>query len=294
MNTQVIGVAAKRTLIGGVALLVGLAAPARAANSIQTMNIQGVLRDGTGSLQSMAVGLIVNLYPSQSATQFFYTQNFPSVPIDNGFFSVELSDAKLSFSAYPEAWVGIQVAGDPTELPRQHLGAAPYAMVCDNAVGDITPNSVTVNGHTVIDSSGSLATNIPYAYAYSETSQTTTTRNAWVSATGFSVTAPRDGTYLIQAATRAFCLQSGDSWWKSAIYNVTSGTRIATALGLGVATGYGACPGDSTVPITAVAPLKANDVITLQFWITGSATGAVSFLGDSNGGVSITLLRIAN
>jgi hypothetical protein len=272
-----------------------------------------VLRDATGALQSMAVGLIVNFYPSQMAMQPFYTQNFPTVAVDNGFFSIELSDPKLSFSANPDTWVGIQVAGDPTELPRQHLAAAPYALVCGNAVGDITPSSISatgnisttgnisamggvnVNGNTVIDSTGGLHANIPYAHVYSEAAQTTTTRNAWVTPAGFSVMAPSDGKYLIQATARAFCLATNDGWWKAAIYNVTTATRLAQGFGMGfVAGGYGACEGDTSVPITVVAPLKANDVVTLQFWIQGSGTPAVDLVGDGNGGGSITLLRVSN
>jgi hypothetical protein len=110
---------------------------AHAASSNQTTNIQGVLRDATGNLQSMAVGLIVSFYPSQTATQPFYMQNFPTVPVDNGFFSIELSDVSASFAANADTWVGVQVAGDPTELPRQHLTAVPYA------ISAITANSAT-------------------------------------------------------------------------------------------------------------------------------------------------------
>jgi hypothetical protein len=289
---------------GCVLAIAVLATNAEAANSNQSINIQGVLRDATGALQSMAVGLVVNFYPSQTGAGPFYNQNFPTVPVDNGFFSIELSDPKLSFSANPDTWVGVQVAGDPTELPRQHLNAAPYALVCTNATGDITPNSITVAGNGTlggnlavagnVDITGSLGANIPHAHVYSETAQAMTSRNAWVTASGFSVTAPRDGTYLIQSTARVFCLATNDQWWKAALYNVTTSTRIAQTLGMGYVPGYGACEGDTSVPITAVVALKANDVIALQFYIAGTGTAAVNLIGDVNGGSSITLLRIGN
>jgi hypothetical protein len=116
-----------RTIASTLAILVVLAGSASAGESNQTINVQGVLRDITGSLQSMAVGLVVKIYSTKDAEQPFYTQTYTTVPVDNGFFSVELAGDGLGFSGRGDAWVGIQVAGDPTELPRQHIGAAPYS-----------------------------------------------------------------------------------------------------------------------------------------------------------------------
>src|SRR5205814_995395 len=97
-------------------LLVGLAVVlvpvgVRAANSNQTLNVQGILRDGGGNLQSMAVGLDVGLYASSSASAPFYTQHFTAVPVDNGFFTVELAGPTLVFAGQPDAWLGIKVEG---------------------------------------------------------------------------------------------------------------------------------------------------------------------------------------
>lgn len=113
-----------------------LFAPAQAAsNSNQTLNVQGVLRDAGGNLQTMAVGLDVNLYNAQNAAAPFYTQHYTTVEVDNGFFTVELAGSGLNFAGVPDGWVGIQVSGDPTELPRQHLDAAPYALNAGAADG---------------------------------------------------------------------------------------------------------------------------------------------------------------
>jgi|GEM_PF-2714899 len=121
-----------RQLIVGLALVL-LPLGAWGASSNQTMNVQGVLRDTTGNLQSMAVGLDVSLYASLAATTSFYTQHFTAVPVDNGFFTVELAGAALVFAGKPDTFIGIQVTGDPEELPRQHLDSAPYCFVAASA-----------------------------------------------------------------------------------------------------------------------------------------------------------------
>jgi hypothetical protein len=108
-------------------LVLVIARPAAGRNSNQALSIQGVLRDAQGALQSQAVSLDVSLYASQMATNAFYTQHFPTVPVDNGFFAIEIGGDNLGFSMTPDAWVGVQVGGDPTELPRQHLTGVPYA-----------------------------------------------------------------------------------------------------------------------------------------------------------------------
>ena len=115
-----------RFLIMLLVVAAGVSGKAEAANSNQTINIQGVIRDSAGNLQTMAVGLTVNLYTSATATTPFYTQSFPTVAVDNGFFSVELAGSSLNFST-ADAWFGVQVSGDPVELPRQHFAAVPYA-----------------------------------------------------------------------------------------------------------------------------------------------------------------------
>jgi hypothetical protein len=108
-------------------------APAAPSPSAQVVNVQGVLRNAAGSLQSAAFGLDVALFPAASGGSTFYTQHFPTVPVENGYFSIELAGAGLDFSAAPDAWVEVQVAGDSAPLPRMHLAAVPYALQCANA-----------------------------------------------------------------------------------------------------------------------------------------------------------------
>jgi hypothetical protein len=117
-----------RRFILSCALLAALSPSALAANSNQSLNVQGVIRDAVGTLQSMPFSIDVNLYAMQTGGTAFYTQHFPTVQVDNGFFSVELSSPTLSFASAPETWVGVQVGGDASELPRQHLAGVPYAL----------------------------------------------------------------------------------------------------------------------------------------------------------------------
>ena len=52
-------------------------------------------------------------------------------------------------------WLEVQVNADPPMTPRIRLAAAPYARAAaDVPGGDITPNSVTINGLPVINSAG--------------------------------------------------------------------------------------------------------------------------------------------
>jgi hypothetical protein len=113
-------------------LVGGATARAQGSPSNATLNIQGVLRNGQGALQSSAFGLDVGLFPMQTGGTAFFTQHFPTVPVENGYFSVELSGNGLAFTT-PDVWVEVQVSGDSAPLPRQHVAAAPYAFSATNA-----------------------------------------------------------------------------------------------------------------------------------------------------------------
>jgi hypothetical protein len=129
----------KRVIAILVATLWVTAAQAQSSNSSnQTLNVQGILRTNAGDLQSMPVGLVVSLYPMQTGGTAFYSQTYTTVPVENGFFSVEVAGQNLAFTA-PDVWVGIQVAGDAMEMPRQHLTAVPY---CFQAASATVANSL--------------------------------------------------------------------------------------------------------------------------------------------------------
>jgi hypothetical protein len=122
-----------RKPIIGLAFVLSIASTAMAANSDKTLNVQGIVRDSAGSLQSTPVDLVVSLYASSAAATSFYTQTLTNVAVENGFFTVELAGAGLDFTAMPDAWIGVRVSTDVAELPRQHLDAAPYAFTSGSA-----------------------------------------------------------------------------------------------------------------------------------------------------------------
>ncbi len=51
-------------------------------------------------------------------------------------------------------YLGITVGTDAEMSPRQPLQSVPYALVADNAVGNITPTSVSIGATPVIDNAG--------------------------------------------------------------------------------------------------------------------------------------------
>ena len=113
--------------------MIGWSGDARAASSTASLNVQGILRDGNGALQTMATSLDVSFYDTATSTTPFYTQHVATVAVDNGFFAVELSGTGLTFAGHPDTFIGILVAGDTVELPRQHLDATPYAFSAASA-----------------------------------------------------------------------------------------------------------------------------------------------------------------
>jgi hypothetical protein len=196
-------------------LLVLTPVAAVAANSSQSINIQGVLRDASGALQSMAVGLDVNFYDSETATTPFFTHHFTTVPVDNGFFAVEISDSSLSFSGLSDAWAGIQVAGDATELPRQHIAAVPFAMSVLSASSAATAASAdTLSGAMPISNGvtfdGTVALNSRVTFG--PKSGLAATKVLAYASVGYPRTAnftSNGGTLLLMASGSAFSTAAG-------------------------------------------------------------------------------------
>ncbi len=80
-----------------------------------------------------------------------------SIQFVSGYFSVILGGTTTLDGVFDGAvkYLGVTVASDPEMTPRAAIHSVPYAIMADNATGDITPNSVTIPGYgAVIDSSG--------------------------------------------------------------------------------------------------------------------------------------------
>jgi len=51
-------------------------------------------------------------------------------------------------------YLGITVDNDAEMTPREPVDSVPYSMVANNATGDITPHSISVNGNPIVDATG--------------------------------------------------------------------------------------------------------------------------------------------
>ena len=127
---------------------------------------QGRLVDTNGDPVTGDLNFVFNIYDVATAGTPLYTE-VQTITLDNGYFSTRVGettvipDALFSGAAL---WIGITVGTDSEMAPRQPIASVPYAFLAReaiNAVGAITPTSVTVNGTTVIDATGAWTGAIP-------------------------------------------------------------------------------------------------------------------------------------
>jgi hypothetical protein len=126
------------------------------------MSYQGVLLDGLGQPRTGSVDLIVRLYDAALGGALLYKQSFPSVPLVDGVFSVELGPAGAASdvpsdplttslaqalggdlgATGPSRFVELTVGTEGT-LARTQILAVPYALRAESAsaadlAGDVT------------------------------------------------------------------------------------------------------------------------------------------------------------
>jgi Collagen triple helix repeat (20 copies) len=123
---------------------------------------QGRLFDAQNNPVIGPTRFVFSLYvqPTGGASLWSETQK---ITVDSGLFSATLGASNpippatwaTAASADSKLFLGIRVNDDLELSPRQPVLSVPYALVAENAVGDITPSSITVNGAKVIDATGS-------------------------------------------------------------------------------------------------------------------------------------------
>lgn len=117
---------------------------------------QGRLFDSAGSPLSGSVTMTFRVYDALAGGDALWTET-QAVALDEGYFSVELGQVTPIPAGLWDGsmrYVGLAVGSDQEMSPRQATRSVPYALVAADAVGDIHPASVSVNGHTVIDAQG--------------------------------------------------------------------------------------------------------------------------------------------
>jgi hypothetical protein len=97
---------------------------------------QGFLADLNGAPINRAVTLTFNLYANSQDANPIWTETLNNVVVQNGAFSVnlgELSPITAALNDGDSRYVGISIDGQAEILPRQKLGAVPYAFLAHNA-----------------------------------------------------------------------------------------------------------------------------------------------------------------
>ena len=154
--------------LAAVALVMTLSVPAIAVPASprvpQTFTHQGRLLNLDGSPATGPVTMTFALYDASTAAAALWTET-RSVALDDGYFSLQLGavTALGSAAAFIAAlksgtrlYLGIKVESDSEMVPREEIASVPYALIAEDAIGDIHPRSVVVNGTTVINSDGTF------------------------------------------------------------------------------------------------------------------------------------------
>ena len=108
---------------------------------------QGRLYDSNDEPVNGAVDMEFALYATEAAATPVWTETH-NVTFEDGYYSVTLG-ASTPFGNDidgSQLFLGITVGSDPEMAPRSPVNSVPYALLADNATGDITPSTVSVGG----------------------------------------------------------------------------------------------------------------------------------------------------
>ncbi len=134
-----------------------LAAPSTAQSGPLMVAYQARLTDASGVPLTGAQTVTVSVYGAATGGSPLYVETHP-VSMVNGVATLLLGSVNpipASLFQGAERWVGITVAPDVEMSPRLRISSVPYALNARDVAGaDIHPNSVTINGILVIDSTG--------------------------------------------------------------------------------------------------------------------------------------------
>jgi hypothetical protein len=125
---------------------------------------QGRLTDAKDNPVTTSTKLSFNIYAAATGGTSLWSETQKITP-DEGYFSAELG----SVTAFPatlftgaELYLGVTVGTDAEMTPRQAITSVPYALVANNAIGDITPSSVSIGTTPVISNAGKWVGPAPF------------------------------------------------------------------------------------------------------------------------------------
>ncbi len=149
-----------KKLIVLVALFLCLATmQVQAQQPMTYMPFQGFVSDLSGNPINGAVTLTFKFYANQNDAQALWTETLANVPVQFGAFSVQLGEQNPSLKdALNEGFakfIGISVNQGAEMLPRQKVGAVPYAFLSNNSL------SLGGKAYTEFLTQDALVTEIP-------------------------------------------------------------------------------------------------------------------------------------
>ena len=144
--------------VAASAVMAGLTAPVLAAEVPMLLDLRGQLSDKAGKPSKGSFRFTFRLYTQKSGGTPAWEET-QDVTVDGGQYAVQLGSGtaltSTIFSKAKELWLGVQMDGYGEFTPRSRLVSVPYAMVCGDVTGDISPKSVSISGYgKVIDEKG--------------------------------------------------------------------------------------------------------------------------------------------
>jgi hypothetical protein len=117
---------------------------------------QGYLTDTNGNPVNGNVNISFGIYDVESGGTALLEEDIGSVNIKDGFYALEIGKNVNLMSLFADKYsLYLEVRINNEALtPRQRIGSVPFAFTAYDAVGDIHPRSIYVNGKLLIDETG--------------------------------------------------------------------------------------------------------------------------------------------
>jgi hypothetical protein len=228
--------------------------------------VQGVLRDGSGALQSATVNVTVTLFDAVAAgTKLGGPYIVSSVPVVNGLFTVTVTDAALpgAVNAASGVWMELIVGNDT--FPRQKVTTALYAA------------SATFSGDSA--RLGGVAAG---SFAQKTDTAPDSLKLGGVVASGYLTSAAAASTYLSQASATATYQR------KLATPDCGVGKVIQAIAADGTVT----CSTEATADGTSITA-SASNALSVAFAGTGAASTAARSDHTHTGSLSCSQVTVA-
>jgi len=201
-----------------------------------------------------------------------------------------LTDTSSSANTVP--YINADHAEDSTAATALGVQVNGTEMMRVTATGNVGIGTTSPAAWAKLDVSGTLKATIPSVHGGSTTTTTTTNRNSWIDSS-LTVTVPKDGTYFVAFNARLYGIPS-DTFWKARLYNNSKASEVVVAWGSGPLVSGTTQVGDITTGNNTIIRLSASDIISLQYYISGTGTSSVNMIGDANGGSNVSMFRLGD